>query len=284
MKKIRKAIIPAAGLGTRFLPATKTIPKELFPIMEKPTLQYIIEECVASGIEDVYLVVSPNKKIIENYFSPNKDLEKKYNEEQLKIIMEITKLCKIHYVIQKEQLGSGHAINLVKDYIGDEPFAILYGDDLMMYEKPVLKQLIDVYEKYNCNVIGVKTVLDKEVNRYGIIEYDDIASGKIKSLVEKPSFENAPSNKAGLGRYIVKPEIFKELDEINLASNKEYLFTDALKNLMQKQSFYSCEFIGKYFDIGNKLGFIKANVEFGLKRDEIAYDLKKYLNDLIKSL
>lgn len=280
MKKITKAVIPVAGLGTRFLPITKGVAKELLPIIDKPALQYIIEECVASGIEEIYLITSPLKPAIKNYFSKNIKLEKflssKEKYEELKLVQNISNICKIYYLVQKEPLGSAHAVNLAQKYIKNEPFAVLYGDDLMSYDKPVLKQLIEVYEKNDSNVLGVKKVKDDLVNRYGIIEFEDENLMKVKSIVEKPNIDSAPSNIASLGRYILKPEIFNELDNLKM-TNKEYQLTNAIDNLMQKQDFYACEFVGDYYDIGSKFGYLKANIEFGLKRDDIKNELQNYL-------
>ena len=272
MKKITKAVIPVAGLGTRFLPITKGVAKELLPIIDKPALQYIIEECVASGIEEIYLITSPLKPAIKNYFSKNIKLEKflssKEKYEELKLVQNISNICKIYYLVQKEPLA--------QKYIKNEPFAVLYGDDLMSYDKPVLKQLIEVYEKNDSNVLGVKKVKDDLVNRYGIIEFEDENLMKVKSIVEKPNIDSAPSNIASLGRYILKPEIFNELDNLKM-TNKEYQLTNAIDNLMQKQDFYACEFVGDYYDIGSKFGYLKANIEFGLKRDDIKNELQNYL-------
>lgn len=282
MKKITKAVIPVAGMGTRFLPATKAVAKEMLPIIDKPTIQYIIEECVQSGIEEILLITSPYKKNIEDHFDQSFELEARLERsnklEQLELVKNISKMCKIYYIRQGEPLGSGHAIKLAKSFIGDEPFAVLYGDDLMKYETPVLKQLINVYEEKDCNVIGAEEIDRSIVYKYGIIEFEK--DTKIKSIIEKPSIENAPSNIAGLGRYIVKPEIFEELDNLDRGANGEYQFTDAMLNLMKKQDFYACLYDGKYFDIGNQLGYIKANIAFALDRNDLKDDLKEYLKNL----
>lgn len=282
MKKVRKAVIPVAGMGTRFLPVTKSVPKEMLPIIDKPTLQYIVEECVQSGIEEILLITNPYKKTIEDHFDQSFELEKRLEKsgklEQLEMVKNISKLCKIYYIRQGEPLGSGHAIKLAKSFVGNEPFAVLYGDDLMKYETPVLKQLINLYEEKDCNVIGVQEVDRSLVHKYGIIDLDE--NKKIKTIIEKPSLEEAPSNLAGLGRYIVKPEIFEELENLNPSKNGEYQFTDAMLNLMQKQDFYACKFEGKYFDIGNQLGYIKANIEFALDRNDIKNELQEYLKNL----
>lgn len=282
MKKIRKAVIPVAGMGTRFLPVTKSVPKEMLPIVDKPTLQYIVEECVDSGITEILFITSPYKRNIEDHFDQSFELETRLKNSnkltELETVENISKMCKIFYIRQGEPLGSGHAIKLAKAFIGNEPFAVLYGDDLMKSRKPVLKQLIEVYNKYDSNIIGVKEVDPKLVYKYGIIEFDK--NDKIKSIVEKPSIEDAPSNFAGLGRYIVKPEIFDELDKLDKGKGNEYQFTDGMLALMQKQDFYACKFEGKYYDIGNQLGYIKANIEFALDRDELKKELKNYLKSI----
>lgn len=287
MKKIRKAVIPVAGMGTRFLPVTKVIPKEMLPIIDKPTLQYIIEEAVNSGIEEILLITSPYKKTIEDHFDRSYELESRLEKsgkaQQLSMIKGISSLAKIYYIRQGEPLGSGHAVSLAKAFTGDEPFAVMYGDDLIKGEIPALKQLIAVYEKYDCNVIGVQQVEPNLVNRYGIIDYEDISTGKIKGLIEKPSINNAPSTKAGLGRYIVKPEIFDELAKISKV-NGEYLFTDAMLSLMETQSFYDCQFKGTYFDIGHQFGYLKANIEYGLERSDIKEELIEYIEKLNKKV
>ncbi len=284
MKKIKKAVIPVAGMGTRFLPVTKSVPKEMLPIIDKPTLQHIIEECVESGIEQILLITSPYKRNVEDHFDQSFELEKRLEKnnklKELELVQNISKLVQVFYIRQGEPLGSGHAIKLAKSFINDEPFAVLYGDDLMKYETPVLKQLIDVYEKNDCNVIGVQEVKNEDVHKYGIIEFEK--EDKIKTIIEKPSLEEAPSNFAGLGRYIVKPEIFDELDNLSTGKGGEYQFTDAMLNLMNKQDFYACKFVGQYFDIGNQFGYIKANIEFALDREDIKEQLKQYLNTINK--
>ena len=282
MKKVRKAVIPVAGMGTRFLPITKSVPKEMLPIIDKPTLQYIVEECVASGIEEILFITSPYKKNIEDYFDQSFELEtrleKNNKSKELEIVKSISKMCKIYYIRQGEPLGSGHAIKLAKSFIGEEPFAVLYGDDLMKSDIPVLKQLIDVYEKYDANVIGVQEVERNLVYKYGIIEFED--GDKIKSIIEKPSIEEAPSNFAGLGRYIVKPEIFDELDKLAKGKGNEYQFTDGMLYLMKKQDFYACKFKGTYYDIGNQLGYLKANIAYALDRTDLKDDLSNFLKGL----
>ncbi len=275
IKKIRKCVIPVAGMGTRFLPATKAVPKELFPIIDKPTLQYIVEEAVESGIEEIFFITSSYKNAIVDHFDKSYELENRLKEsgkeDKLKIVQEVPNLAKFYYIRQGEPMGSGHAINLAKSFVGDEPFAVMFGDDLMKSDVPVLKQLIDIYEQKDCNVIGVQEVDPKLVYKYGIIEYDN-NDGKIKNIVEKPSVQEAPSNHAGLGRYIVKPEIFDELDKLKKGVGNEYQFVDGMKALMQKQDFYACKFDGKYFDIGSQVGYLKANIEFAKDREDLNED------------
>ena len=285
MKKVKKCIIPVAGMGTRFLPATKATPKEMLPIIDKPTLQYIVEEAVESGIEEILFITSPYKNSVMDHFDKNFELESRLKEsgkfDKLHMIENVSSLAKFYYMRQGEPMGSGHAINLAKSFVGDEPFAVMYGDDLMKSEVPVLKQLIDIYEEKDCNVIGVQELDPSIVYKYGIIEYAD-EEGKIKDIIEKPSVEEAPSNHAGLGRYIVKPEIFDELENLKRGAGNEYQFTDGMKALMKKQEFYACKFNGKYFDIGNQFGYIKANIEFALDRDDIKEDLSNYLEKELK--
>ena len=280
MKKIRKCVIPVAGMGTRFLPATKATPKEMLPIIDKPTIQYIIEEAVASGIEEVLLITSPYKNSVIDHFDKSYELESRLEKsgkiDKLRLVENISNLAKFTFIRQGEPKGSGHAIKLAKSFVGDEPFAVMYGDDIIKADVPVLKQLIDVYEEKDCNVIGVQEVDHNLVYKYGIVEYAD-NEGKIKRLVEKPTLEEAPSNDAGLGRYIVKPEIFDELENLETGAGGEYQFSDAMLKLMQKQDFYACKFDGEYFDIGNQLGYLKANVAYALERDDVKDDFKKFL-------
>ena len=286
MKKIRKVIIPVAGMGTRFLPITKSIPKPMLPIIDKPTIQYIVEEAVESGIEEIIFITSGDRTVIEDYFEISPELENKFTItgkiEELKTIKDIPKLAKFHYIKQVEPLGTGHAIALARPLIGNEPFAVMYGDDLMYYKgkKPVLKQLIEIYEKYDCNVIGVQDVDPSSVSKYGIVKYSDEKTGKIDSIIEKPSIGEAPSDSAGLGRYIVKPEVFDMIGSLKVAVGSEVQFTDALAKLMEEQYFYACKFEGKYCDIGNKLGYLEANIKYALDRE----DLKDELLEVIKKL
>ena len=286
MKKVTKAVIPVAGMGTRFLPITKSVAKEMLPIIDKPTLSYIIDEAVASGITDILLITSPYKKIIEDYFDVNYELEKRMEEkgkaEELKILASIKGNVNIYFIRQGEPLGSGHAIKLAKTFIGNDPFAVLYGDDIMKSKVPALKQLVDIYEKYDCNVIGCMEVDKDLVSRYGIISFDDESTNKIKTIIEKPKKEEAPSNIAGLGRYIVKPEIFNILEKLSTGVGGEYQFTDAMKELMKEQDFYACIMDATYYDTGSKLGYLKATFDYALEREDLKEPLKEYLKERIE--
>ena len=278
MQKVRKAIIPAAGLGTRFLPATKAQPKEMLPIVDKPTIQYIIEEAVASGIEDIIIVTGRGKRAIEDHFDKSYELEetlaKKGKYEQLEEVQGISKLANIHYIRQKEPLGLGHAISCASRFIGDEPFAVLLGDDIVHSpEKPCLKQLIDVYERYNSSVIGVQEVPEQEVSKYGVISINEngIEHGvfHINDLVEKPKVEEAPSNYAIMGRYVLRPEIFDILENLTPGAGNEIQLTDAIKKLNELQMVVGYEFDGVRHDVGDKFGFIRATLEFALEREDL---------------
>lgn len=286
MKKVTKAVIPVAGMGTRFLPITKSVAKEMLPIIDKPTLSYIIDEAVASGITDILLITSPYKKIIEDYFDVNYELEKRMEEkgkaEELKILASIKGNVNIYFIRQGEPLGSGHAIKLAKTFVGNDPFAVLYGDDIMKSKVPALKQLVDIYEKYDCNVIGCMEVDKDLVSRYGIISFDDESTNKIKTIIEKPKKEEAPSNIAGLGRYIVKPEIFNILEKLSTGVGGEYQFTDAMKELMKEQDFYACIMDATYYDTGSKLGYLKATIDYALERDDLKESLKEFLKERIE--
>jgi UTP--glucose-1-phosphate uridylyltransferase len=286
LKKVRKAIIPVAGIGTRFLPATKSVPKEMLPIIDKPTLHYIIEEAIESGIEEILLITSPYKKAIEDYFDRSYELEdrllKSGKNKEYEMLLKISTKVKVYYIRQGEPNGSGHAIGLGKSFIGDEPFAVLYGDDIMTYNKdnPVLKQLIDIHYKHDANVIGVQPVPKELVNKYGIIDYENESTGKIRTIIEKPKVEEAPSNTAGLGRYIVNSSIFDIIDTLSRGAGNEYQFTDAMKILMEREPFYACKFEGTYYDIGQKIGYLKANIDFALNREDLKVELSEYIKKI----
>ena len=282
-RKIRKAVIPAAGLGTRFLPATKAQPKEMLPIVDKPTLQYIIEEAVASGIEEILIITGKNKKSIEDHFDKSVELEleleQKGKKELLEIVRDISKMINIYYIRQKEPKGLGDAIYCARSFIGDEPFAVMLGDDIVDNEVPCLRQLMDAYEEYRTTILGVQMVYREDVNKYGIIKAKHIEDRvyKVKDLVEKPDIDKAPSNIAILGRYIITPEIFDILENLPCGKDGEIQLTDALKRLSKKEAMYAYNFEGRRYDVGDKLGFLEATVDFALKKDELRDDFMKYL-------
>ncbi|MDM0497569.1 UTP--glucose-1-phosphate uridylyltransferase GalU [Clostridium perfringens] len=285
--KIRKAIIPAAGLGTRFLPATKAQPKEMLPIVDKPTIQYIIEEAIASGIEEILVITGRSKKSIEDHFDRNveleMELEKSGKTELLDLVRDISDMVDIHYIRQKEPRGLGHAIYCAKTFVGDEPFAILLGDDVVYNEeKPCLKQLIDCYNEYRTSVLGVQTVPQENVSKYGIVDGKHIEGRvyKVKGLVEKPSPEEAPSNVAILGRYIVTPRIFDILEKTKPGKGGEIQLTDALLELMSEEAMYAYDFEGRRYDVGDKLGFLEATVEYALRRPDLRDGFIDYLKEL----
>ena len=289
MNKIRKAIIPAAGLGTRFLPATKAQPKEMLPIVDKPTIQYIVEEAVASGIEDIIIVTGRTKKAIEDHFDKSieleMELEKKQNQELLEIARSVSQIANIYYIRQKEPKGLGHAVLTARTFIGDEPFAVLLGDDVIDSEKPALKQMMEVYEKYNASILGVQTVDRNDVNKYGIVDGIQLDNRiyEVKNMIEKPSINEAPTNVAALGRYIITPRIFDYLEKQEVGAGGEIQLTDALNKLAQEEPMYAYDFIGHRYDVGNKMGFLQATVEFALKRTELNEEFKAYLKELVKT-
>ena len=287
-KNIRKAIIPAAGLGTRFLPATKAQPKEMLPIVDKPTLQYIIEECVASGIEEILIITGRNKKSIEDHFDRSveleMELEKAGKQEMLDMVREISDMVNVHFIRQKQPRGLGHAILCAKTFVGDEPFAVLLGDDVVYNDqKPCLKQLIDCYGEYKTSVLGVQTVDPQDVNKYGIVGGLHIEDRvyKVKELVEKPSVEEAPSNVAILGRYIITPKIFEILENTAPGKGNEIQLTDALLKLIEHEAMYAYDFEGRRYDVGDKLGFLQATVEYALRKEELREGFIEYLKTII---
>ncbi|RSD27063.1 UTP--glucose-1-phosphate uridylyltransferase GalU [Mesobacillus subterraneus] len=286
MKKVRKAIIPAAGLGTRFLPATKAMPKEMLPIADKPTIQYIVEEAVASGIEDIIIVTGKGKRAIEDHFdySPEleRNLENKGKLELLEKVRHSTNLADIHYIRQKEPKGLGHAVWCARHFIGEEPFAVLLGDDIVQSDTPCLKQLLDQFETTRSSVIGVQPVPMEETSRYGIIA-TSIQQGRryqVEELVEKPEAGSAPSNLAIMGRYILTPEIFMFLDEMETGAGGEVQLTDAIQKLNQIQRVFAYDFEGKRYDVGEKLGFVKTTIEFALQDEELKAEIINYLNNI----
>ena len=285
MKKVRKAIIPAAGLGTRFLPATKAMPKEMLPIVDKPTIQYIIEEAIESGIEDIIIVTGKGKRAIEDHFDHNFELEQNLIEKEKFDLLEKVKQSSeinLHYIRQKEPKGLGHAVWCARKFIGDEPFAVLLGDDIVEAETPCVKQLINEYEKTGSSVIGVQTVADDQTHRYGIIDSlgKDGNLHKVKRFVEKPEKGTAPSNLAIMGRYLLTPEIFDLLGIQETGTGGEIQLTDAIQKLNEEQAVYAYDFAGTRYDVGEKFGFIQTTIEFALKDN----DLKVQLLDLMEKL
>lgn len=286
--KVRKAIIPAAGLGTRFLPATKAMPKEMLPIVDKPTIQYIVEEAVESGIEDIIIVTGKGKRAIEDHFDHSFELEQSLlNKGKLDLFNEVqksSKLVDIHYIRQKEPKGLGHAIWCARKFIGNEPFAVLLGDDIVQAEKPCLRQLIDVFERYSSSVVGVQEINKEDVNKYGIIDPKNISDKRVisvKKLIEKPSINEAPSNLAILGRYILKPEIFAILENLPPGAGDEIQLTDAINKLNEKQEVLAYDFEGDRYDVGDKLGFVKATIDFALKRIDMRSDVFDYIESVV---
>ncbi len=281
--KVKKAIIPAAGLGTRFLPATKAQPKEMLPIVDKPTIQYIIEEAVSSGIEEILIITGRNKRAIEDHFDKSVELENELEnsgkEELLSLVKDISNMANLYYIRQKEPKGLGHAINCARTFVGNEPFAVMLGDDVVDSKVPCLKQLIDCYNEYKTTILGVQEVPHSEVSKYGIVNGMHIEDRvfKVKDLVEKPKKEEAPSNIAILGRYIITPQIFDILDNTKPGKGGEIQLTDALKTLMQMEAMYSYIFEGRRHDVGDKLGFLQATVEYALKRPDLQNQFMEYL-------
>ncbi|MBV1817726.1 UTP--glucose-1-phosphate uridylyltransferase GalU [Bacteroidales bacterium MSK.15.36] len=292
MMKVKKAVIPAAGLGTRFLPATKAQPKEMLPIVDKPTIQHIIEEAVASGIEEILIITGRNKRAIEDHFDKSVELEQQLRDtgkkDMLKMVEDISNMAEIYYIRQKEPKGLGHAISCARTFVGDEPFAVMLGDDVVYSQKPCLKQLIECYNEYKTTILGVQQVAREDVYKYGIVDGKYIEDNvyKVKGLVEKPKVEEAPSNIAILGRYIITPKIFEMLSTIKPGKGGEIQLTDALRELASKEAIYAYNFEGRRYDVGDKLGFLQATIEFALRKEEIKDEFEKYLlgiSDKIKT-
>ncbi|WP_293729029.1 UTP--glucose-1-phosphate uridylyltransferase GalU [uncultured Phascolarctobacterium sp.] len=289
MPKIRKAVIPAAGLGTRFLPATKACPKEMLPIVDKPTIQYIIEEALASGITEILIVTSRTKRAIEDHFDRSSELEANLAEhnkdELLQLVQEIADID-IHFIRQKEAKSLGHAILCAKAFVGSEPFAVLLGDDVVYNDDyPCLKQLIDVYAAVGGSVLGCQTVPQEKVSAYGIV--DSVRTDKerifrVKDMVEKPAVNEAPSRLAVLGRYIITPEIFTILENTAPGRGGEIQLTDALKVLAQRQAMYAYDFVGSRYDVGDKQGYLEAMVEYAMRREDLKDKFLAYLQGIVK--
>ena len=286
MKKIKKAIIPAAGLGTRFLPATKAMPKEMLPILDKPTIQYIVEEASKAGIEDIIIVTGKHKRAIEDHFDNQKELEmvleNKGKADLLEKVQYSTDLANIFYVRQKEQKGLGHAIHTAKQFIGNEPFVVLLGDDIVESDTPAIKQLMDVYEETGHSVIGVQEVPESDTHRYGVIDPSAKEGSRyeVRQFVEKPKQGTAPSNLAIMGRYVLTPEIFDYLETQQEGAGNEIQLTDAIERMNSKQQVYAYDFEGNRYDVGEKLGFVKTTIEYALKDPEMSQDLKAFIKQL----
>lgn len=287
--KIKKAIIPAAGLGTRFLPATKAQPKEMLPIVDKPTIQYIVEEAANSGIEDIIIVTGRNKRSIEDHFDRSIELElhleEKNQQQLLKQVKEISNIANIHYIRQKEPNGLGHAVLAAKSFIGKEPFAVLLGDDIVVSKKPCLAQMIEIFDRYEKSILGVQRVEAKDINKYGIIDGDLISDRlyRVKDMIEKPNQSEAPSNIAILGRYILTSEVFSYLENQEKGAGGEVQLTDALRRFSANEDMYAYDFIGKRYDMGSKQGYLQATVEFALGRDDLREEFLEYLKKLSRS-
>ena len=283
---IKKAVIPAAGLGTRFLPATKAQPKEMLPIIDTPTIQYVVQEAVDSGIEDILIITGKGKRSIEDHFDRNFELENALEEKNISAyneIRNISDMAKIHYIRQKELNGLGDAIYHAKHHVGNEPFAVLLGDTVVRSTIPVTQQLIDIFEQYKQIVVGVEQVPSQKVHRYGIVGGEKINESlyRLNEMIEKPSAAEAPSNLAVAGRYILTPDIFKALEETKAGKNDEIQLTDAMRIFLSRGSVYSYTFEGKRYDIGDKLDYLKTTVEFGLKRKEFRKEFREYLEEII---
>ena len=286
--RVRKAIIPAAGLGTRFLPATKAQPKEMLPIVDKPTIQYIVEEAVASGIEDILIVTGRGKRAIEDHFDKSYELEhalaSQGKEELLQEISDISSMVDIYYIRQKVPKGLGHAIWCARKFIGHEPFAVLLGDDIVVSDPPCLRQLLDVYDRLGRTVVGVRQVPDRDVTQYGIIspETETLPATegrvmRIMEFIEKPAPHQAPSNYAIMGRYVLEPEIFPILENLSPGAGNEIQLTDALQLLNKRQDIYAYEFTGQRYDVGSKLGFVQATLDFALRNDMLREEVIRYM-------
>ncbi|UJL48321.1 UTP--glucose-1-phosphate uridylyltransferase GalU [Virgibacillus sp. NKC19-16] len=286
MKTVKKAIIPAAGLGTRFLPVTKAMPKEMLPIVDKPTIQYIVEEAIESGIEDIIIVTGKGKRAIEDHFDHNLELEENLvKKEKFDLLDKVNYASNVdlHFIRQKEPKGLGHAVWCARKFIGDDPFAVLLGDDIVKAETPGLRQLIKQYEETESSVVGVQQVPDDETHRYGIVDPSTIEGRRyqVNDFVEKPKQGTAPSNLAIMGRYVFTPEIFSYLEKHQIGAGGEIQLTDAIQQLNELQKVYAYDFEGKRYDVGEKLGFLRTNLEFALDNPEFAEDIEKMMKDML---
>lgn len=287
MKKIKKAIIPAAGLGTRFLPATKAMPKEMLPILDRPTIEYIVEEAIESGIEDIIIVTGKGKRAIEDHFDHNFELEENLRKkEKFDLLEKINAATNvdIHYIRQKEPKGLGHAVWVARKFIGNDPFAVLLGDDIVRADTPGLKQLINKFEETGCSIVGVQTVSEDETERYGIVEPSKKIGRlyEVENFVEKPPKGTAPSNLAIMGRYVFTPEIFEFLGRKEIGADGEIQLTDAIQMLNEVQNVYAYDFEGKRYDVGEKMGFVKTTIDFALEDTEMRNELYQFLQKKIQ--
>jgi UTP--glucose-1-phosphate uridylyltransferase len=284
--KVRKAVFPAAGLGTRFLPVTKAIPKEMLPLVDKPLIQYCVEEAIASGIEDVIIVTGRGKTAIEDHFDTSKELEVLLKErgkhDLLKMVMDISNLVRFSYTRQKEALGLGHAILCARDLVGDEPFAVFLGDDIIDSKAPAMAQMVDVYKRYRHSVLAVQRVPRESISSYGVIKGEQVEERlfKVTDLVEKPRAEDAPSDLAIIGRYILTPDVFEYLENTKPGKLGEIQLTDALKGMASRHPIYALQFEGERYDAGDRLGFLKANVSFAMKREDLRDEFVEFLKGL----
>ena len=285
-QRVRKAVFPAAGLGTRFLPATKASPKEMLPLVDKPLIQYVVEEAVASGIDSVIIITGRGKSAIEDHFDVSFELEallrERGKEEDLRLVREITDMVHVSYVRQREALGLGHAILQARDLVGNEPFAVMLSDDIIDSKTPALKQLIQVYEKYEAPVLATMQVAGEAISRFGALDVEEIADGvyRIKDMIEKPPPGQAPSDLAIIGRYVLTPDIFAEIEGTMPGAIGEIQITDAMRSLLKKRDFYAVRFEGTRYDAGDKLGFLIATVELALKHGTLAPEFREYLKSL----
>jgi UTP--glucose-1-phosphate uridylyltransferase len=283
---VRKAVFPAAGLGTRFLPATKASPKEMLPLVDKPLIQYVVEEAVASGIESIIIVTGRGKSAIEDHFDVSFELEallrERGKEDDLRLVREISEMARVSYVRQREALGLGHAVLQARDWVGEEPFAVMLSDDIIDSRTPALRQLIDVYQKYDAPVVATMQVEGEAISRFGALDVDEVADGvyRIKDMIEKPPLSAAPSDLAIIGRYVLTPDIFDEIEATTPGAIGEIQITDAMRALSKKRDFYAVRFEGTRYDAGDKLGFLIATVEYALKHSELAPDFRSYLKSL----
>ena len=289
MTKVRKAVIPAAGLGTRFLPATKAQPKEMLPIVDKPAIQYVVEEAVRCGLTDILIVTGRGKRSIEDHFDRSLELEHfletRGKFEELKEVREVSEMATIHYIRQRDALGLGHAVSVAEDHVGDEPFAVLLGDDIIGESTPLLSEMLGVHDRYGRSVLAAMQVARDDISLYGCIDPEFVEEdrlARVLSIVEKPSPEEAPSNLAAIGRYVLTPEIFDSLRNLEPGVGGEVQLTDAINALAQEQAVYAYVFEDGRFDVGNKLDYLKATVELAIDRDDVGPDFRRWLADLVE--